>query len=338
MTSELSRPSKRATSVDVARRAGFSRSTVSQILNGSAERFPDETRRRVLEAADLLDYRPSRAGRALVTGLSDLVVVLVPNTTYGSHLQDSVDRIAEAGEARGLTVVLRYAGLDSARTLTSLLDLRPTAVVDLGVLTASDRDHLEAIGTRVLPKRGEERDGDDLDPVDIHIGRLQTRELLRHTPRMIAYAGLADGRLDPFGPPREEGVSRELAAQGLPAPLSARVPIALEGAVAALTGLLELADGGPLGIACYNDDVAIALLAAAREVGVAVPKSLAVIGVDHTDVGQLISPRLSTVRIDQKSLIGHVIGDLDRSAPAGDADARLAEALASVEIIAGETC
>ena len=101
---------KRITSWDVARLAGVSRSTVSQVLNGNHERFPQETRDRVAQAAETLSYRPSRAGRSLVTGLSDLIVVVVPNVTFGRHLQDAVDSIAASTAATGMSVVVRYAG------------------------------------------------------------------------------------------------------------------------------------------------------------------------------------------------------------------------------------
>ena len=59
----MRRSSSRVTSVDVAREAGVSQSTVSFVLNNTpGQTIPEETRRRVLEAAKKLDYRP-RAGR-----------------------------------------------------------------------------------------------------------------------------------------------------------------------------------------------------------------------------------------------------------------------------------
>ena len=69
------------TSADVARHAGVSRSTVSQILNGHERRFPARTRDRVQAAASELGYQPSAAGRALVRGASDIVVALIPDMT-----------------------------------------------------------------------------------------------------------------------------------------------------------------------------------------------------------------------------------------------------------------
>ncbi|MGW8484518.1 LacI family DNA-binding transcriptional regulator [Microbacterium sp. NPDC055903] len=327
---------KRATSADVARRAGLSRSTVSQILNGD-ERFPLETRERVQDAAKALGYRPSRAGRALVTGLSDIVVVVVPNATFGPHLQDSVDRITRASALSGMSVVVRFGTEES--TLTSVLDLRPAAVVSLGVFTAAQRSQIEALGTRIVPEHDEASEGGDPDPFDILIGRLQVQELVRAGFEDIVYAGLDDGRLDPFGPPRLEGIVRECEAQGLAAPRVVRVQLDTRDAVRALDEARG-ALGGPIGICAYNDDVAIAVLAGARERNMTVPRDLAVVGVDHTAIGQLVSPRLTTVRIDLAALMDDVAEDLAdlharRTAPQANPERRDPARL--LTLVRGET-
>lgn len=331
---------RRPTSADVAREAGVSRSTVSQILNGDDERFPLATRERVRSAAEALNYRPSRAGRALVTGLSDIVVVVVPNATFGPHLQDSVDRITNATAASGMSVVVRFGRPDDESTLISVLDLRPAAVVDMGVFTNAQRERIEAAGTRVVPRRRLDTPTGDVDPVDILIGRLQVDELLRGGERQIVYASLDDGRLDPFGPPRLEGIRRSTAAHGLVEPITIRVPLSESGAVEALLPLLQLSDGPPLGICCYNDDVAIAVIAAARRLRLDVPNRISLIGVDRTDIGQLISPRLTTVAVDQPALMDSLSRELVRNHSRGDEDApgdAVLDASRLVRVVAGET-
>lgn len=338
MTVDL-QPARRATSKDVAASAGVSRSTVSQILNGD-ERFPAETRARVRAAAEALNYRPSRAGRALVTGLSDIVVLVVPHATFGPHLQDSVDRITGASATAGMSVVVRFAKMQDETTLNSVLDLRPAAVVDFGVFTPHQRARIEASGTSVVPRRAYATEDADPDPIDIEIGRIQVRELLRNGPRRLIYAALDDKRLDPFGPPRLEGIRREAREHGLDMPLTPRIPLDIDVATRALKEVRDKAGPGPLGICAYNDDVAIAVVAASRELGLRIPEDVAVIGVDRTAVGQLVSPRLSTVAIDQPLLMDALVQDLATlSTRRADADAQRNEfdLHRVLELVRGET-
>jgi DNA-binding LacI/PurR family transcriptional regulator len=313
----------RATSLDVARLAGVSRSTVSQVLNGNHDRFPLETRTRVEAAAAELGYRPSRAGRALVTGVSDVIVVAVPNVTFGRHLQDAVDRIAKLTAARGMSVVVRYAGDDPEATLTAVLDLRPVAVVDLGVfLSPDDRRAIASSGTRIVP------DLSVLDEINENpnhlIGRLQARHLLERPGRRLVIALLGDDRVDAYGPDRHQGVLDEARAAGQSDVPMITVPLEREAARDALAAVVANNPDAVLGVCCYNDDVAIAVLSAARDLGLSVPDRIAVVGVDRTAVGQLVDPPLSSISIDLPGMLTVLLGELDflrdSSAPEGGLD------------------
>jgi DNA-binding LacI/PurR family transcriptional regulator len=293
-----------ATSADVARLAGVSRATVSNILNGRGARFPEATRDRVLAAAGELAYRPSSAGRSLVSGHSDTVVVLLPNTTFGSNLQDAVDQVVDGTSQLGGNVVVRFAGRTPQATLAAIAALRPMAVVDLGVLTAPDRAGLEDHGVVVVPS--DPSRGPASAP-DGGISHLQATALLERGPRTLWFASLADKRLDPFGPDRYAALCAFCTDRGLDEPRRVRVPLELPGATAALE---QVMGAGPVGVACYNDDVAIALLAAARRLRVAVPERLAVVGVDHAPLGQLWEPPLTTVDTDLRGVIRALAADL----------------------------
>lgn len=297
-----------ATAVDVAKRAGLSRSTVSQILNGYGDRFLDDTRERVEAAAAELNYRPSRAGRALVTGVADIVVVVVPHVTFGGHLQDTLDQVTRATEPHGLSVLLRYADDDTSVTLQTVLDLRPAAVLDLGVFDAEQRETIRSAGSRVVPRV----DNPQLDEDPNHlVGRMQVTHVLRNGPRQIIAALLSDSRADVFGPPRAQGYADAVAELGGPAPIVVRVPLDRAGAVAALTSALS--GTGPFGVCCYNDDVAMAVVAACQDLGLSVPEQVAVIGVDRTPAGQLFTPRLTTVTIDMPRIVEQFFADFDLS-------------------------
>ncbi|MEU0743751.1 LacI family DNA-binding transcriptional regulator [Streptomyces sp. NPDC006134] len=294
-----------ATAADVAARAGVSRATVSHILNGREGRFPEETRLRVRAAAEELDYRPSPAGRSLVTGRSDTIVVVMPETTVGQNLQNALEYLGDNAMGLGSNVVLRFAGSDPQKTADALVKLRPLAVVDFGSLDLPARDRLAAQGVPVVPDPGA-RPRRSPGPHE-EIGELQVTELTRSGDRQIVYASISDRRTDPYGPGRYAGVSAACERRGLAAPLSVPVPTVLEPAVAVLR---ELPRQAPLGVAAYNDEVALAVLAAAAHLGWAVPGDLAVVGVDATDVGQLWTPRLTTIEVDMHAFVDTVVDEL----------------------------
>jgi DNA-binding LacI/PurR family transcriptional regulator len=281
-----------ATAHDVARRAGVSRSTVSFILNGNGDRFLEETRLRVTEAAAALDYHPSLAGRALVSGRSGTIVLLLPSTTFGENLQDAVDQITSEHLAPQTNVVVRFAGADHVDTTQALIALQPAAVVNFGVLLQEDGDRLKARGIVMVPDEpplGKSGDGG--------VAALQAEALLERGQRDLWFVALADKRSDAYGPRRFEALEAWCADHDRPPPRRTVSPLTLHGAVRSLQNVLSQSDL-PVGLACYNDDVALAMLAAAKKLGLDIPTDLSAIGVDHTAVGQLWSPALTTVDTD----------------------------------------
>ncbi|WP_426595973.1 substrate-binding domain-containing protein [Cellulomonas sp. McL0617] len=174
----------------------------------------------------------------------------------------------------------------------------------MGDLDAAAIARITAFGTSVLPRVSPETvDGHSFDHF---IGRTQVDELLRRGERRIVCATLDDPRVGPFAAWRVEGATAALMERGMAPPVVVPVSLNLDAATAALAPLIS--DAQPLGVCCYNDDVAIAVVGVALRLGATVPDQVAVVGVDRTDVGQLTVPRLSTVAID----IPVIEGDLAR--------------------------
>lgn len=81
---------------DVAREAGVSMATVSRVVNGN-KNVKENTRKKVLEVIERLDYRPNAVARGLASKKTTTVGVVIPNITnsYFATLAKGIDDIAE---------------------------------------------------------------------------------------------------------------------------------------------------------------------------------------------------------------------------------------------------
>jgi DNA-binding LacI/PurR family transcriptional regulator len=286
------------TSADVARRAGVSRSTVSYVLNGQADRFSPATQEAVRRAVADLEYMPQAAGRSLRRGESDLVVAglpVSPNASITSLMAALTDALAD----RGLSLLLRTAGSSLAAFTAALRSLHPRAFLALADLTDAERDVLDGAGVRVLEvaRAGSERGGPQW-----RAGQLQVTHLLERGYRRIVYARLAEAREDIMMGAREDGARAACRDAGLPE--MEVVTVALR-ADADLEVISAVPSG--TGIACYNDDAAAAALGAAHALGREVPADLGIVGMDDTPVATQVSPRLTTVGYETTDVVARLV-------------------------------
>lgn len=287
------------TSEDVARHAGVSRGAVSQILNGRGERFASATRDRVRRAAEELGYQPSAAGRTLAKGSSDIVLAILPNTTFGGNIQDIFQTATEELAARGLTLLLHLATSTTAPLDRVITGMKPRAVVSLTPFTDEERALLNDRGAKAF------------DPVsdyagtnfDVTIGKLQATHLIERGYRKLAFAHLNDARQDPFGADREDGVRTACLEADLPEPTSLNLAIDPSDALSAIAAL----DLPGVGIACYNDDVATALISSAATNGWRIPTDVGIIGMDNTPLSAVTYPPLTTIGYDVKAAARNLI-------------------------------
>ena len=292
-----------ATSKDVAALAGVSRATVSRILNGDDAPFPQITRERVHDAAAKLRYRPSAAARSLVRGQSETIVIVAPDTRFGGHLQDSVDEVVAQTHSFAGNVVVRVASMTSKATVEALIGLRPFAVLNFGVLSDADIEGLSQRGIIVVPRLSSGR------PQSPGIAHLQASALFARGPRPLWYATPAvDDRPEPYSEARLMELQEFCVDGGHPLPRAIPVTLTIDGGAKAVEQLFN--GEATAAVACYNDEVAMALLAGARRFGIAVPERLSVAGVDDSIAGQLWAPRLTTIHVDMHAFISDLISEL----------------------------
>ncbi|MCW4460065.1 LacI family DNA-binding transcriptional regulator [Microbacterium sp. MPKO10] len=125
-----------ATILDVARRAGVSRTTVSRVLN-EPDRVSKDTLQRVQEAATALNYSPNSFARGLRSGRTDVIALLVGDISQPFH-GSLAQAVVEAAEERGFGVMLYDLGHSTARLEDVLRKLPRQGVDGMIIATADD--------------------------------------------------------------------------------------------------------------------------------------------------------------------------------------------------------
>lgn len=297
-------PTGVVTSTDVAREAGVSRATVSYVLNDRPG-IPAETRRRVLAAADALGYVPSGAARALRKGSSDIVVLHYPGWTIG-HVTGLVIRyLTPLVEDLGLALLTSQMRPDGPQAWSAIA---PRAVLGFFTPAPQVRQRIERSGCRHLITLQSAPDRRTRITAAPTAGQLA--HLVERGHRRVGFAAEVDPTLAWFSARRLAELVASAQTLGLPEPGPFDVgtdPAAADAAVR------HWRDQGVGAVAAYNDDVALAICAAARRQGVDVPGELAVIGLDDTPAGACAAPALSTVDPAPQIMAEHLAARLDRA-------------------------
>jgi DNA-binding LacI/PurR family transcriptional regulator len=310
---------RRITSADVARRAGVSRATVSYVLNATpGQSISPATRDRVLQAAAGLGYAPSAAARTLRTGRSDVVLCLIPDWPIGNEMGNTLGNLSTALAREGLTFLAHPGSRDDRPIAEIWKAITPAAVLSFTDFSDDETEAMRAAGVALvvalLGRAG--RHGRELEVPQTLIGRRQAHHLSRTGHQRLGYAYPDDPRLQIFAEPRLAG------ARALAEPVVRTVPLDAAPAAEAVAGWRA---DGVTGICAYNDEVALAVLAGARTLGLTAPADLAVIGVDDIPAARLAVPPLTTVTTDQGLLAAHLATTIvaavgGRPAPALSAD------------------
>jgi DNA-binding LacI/PurR family transcriptional regulator len=308
------------TIAQVAAEAGVGIGTVSRVLNDSPA-VSAATRRRVLDAIETLDYRPSPTARALSTGRTNAIGVIAPFFTQPSaieRLRGVSHRLADAGYGLILHDVERP---DQRGALFDSLATRGRIDGLLAISLAPTEAETRRLRDAGLPIVVIDREHPTLPCIwidDVAGGRMATEHLLMLGHRRIAFVG--DEESNPFGfdssARRREGFEAAMSAAG--AQVDPRlVELRPHGRDAARTAAAALLahDSPPTAVFAGSDEQALGVLEAAQAVGVPVPEGLSVIGFD--DVEAAAYTGLTTVA-QPLERIGRLGADLLVRALAGE--------------------
>jgi LacI family transcriptional regulator len=266
------------TVVDVARLAGVSKSTVSNVIRGNAVVAPD-TKAKVEAAVRTLGYRPNGVARALRERTTRALALVVPDPVnpFYAQLAHGMERQARRD---GFGVLVAHTDCDPATELsqvTALMSRRPDGVL-VGALSRRSRLHLRLLDEGV--------------PVVCAFAAQDSRLGILDTDDVAGMAAIV-GHLAQLGHRHVAYARQSFDEAG--ADLRRRAFLA----AAEASGMTEIGlEDGPTAIVAHNDTVAITQLDQLHDRGLRVPQDVSVTGYDDIALAAHGLIRLTTVGTD----------------------------------------
>jgi DNA-binding LacI/PurR family transcriptional regulator len=294
--------SRKVTSVDVARRAGVSQTTVSLVLSGkSSGRVSAATAEAVRRAARQLGYQPNTAARALRSGAAAAVGMVVSDVThpfFGRTLRGAQRAAWEAGHV----VVLIDDAYGAAWGDESVEALRAGTIDGFLFFAAEVPASLRRPGAP--PVVLVESEGGRLPHVRLDVDAAADQALghlheLGHRRIASVRSAIPGQTFDR----RHARWAAHLRTHGQDPDDAVVVHSHFEASSAIAAGHELLAQRRRFtAVLCDDDILAGGVLAAAAELGVDVPGEVSVVGFDDIDLARLVTPPLTTVRLDAEAL------------------------------------
>ncbi len=295
---------KRPTILDVAKKAGVSKSTVSLVLQNS-QSVKATTRDEVNKAIEQLGYVYNRSAaglRGAASGLIGLIINDLRNPFFTEFAASAQMEFAR----KGYSTVIANTDEDpeiQAQVIDSMIEHGVSAFVISPTYEqdecAFDRIQRAGIPTMQVLRQIDTRT--DLFPFASHNyaagGALAAEHLRDLGCSKIAFVGGLEGR--PITLERMTGYTEVMEAHGMPVTVFHDRPSRAFGREIALRIATEHPDID--GVICFSDLVALGMLSGFAEAGVRTGDNVRLVGFDDIEESSLVYPRLSSVRCDTAS-------------------------------------
>lgn len=298
---------KNITISDVARAAGFSTMTVSRVLN-QKNMVNRETRERILKAVHLLEYRPNRLARSLVTKRSTTIGLVVPDIS-NPFFSEIAREIEDQAYTLDYNVLLCNSDEDISREQAALVSLSGKQVD--GVILCSSRldeailhEQLNGFRNSILINRVLQESSGRIACIS-----LDDRQAAYHAANYFISRGirkialLSGPSLSRSARQRKQGYLQALQAADIPIDHNLILecqPDMQCGKRSALT-LINILNGLQAFLA-YNDLIAIGAMQACLEQGRKVPEDIKIIGFDDIPMAAYVTPSLTTFAYPKKEI------------------------------------
>ncbi|WP_309103622.1 LacI family DNA-binding transcriptional regulator [Microbacterium sp.] len=289
-----------ATLHDVARIAGVSIKTVSNVINDYPHIRPS-TREKVEAAISELGYTPNLTARNLRSGRTGAIALALPDLSLAYFAELAAQVIHEA-EAAGVVVLVEQTGGDRARELDLLRS--PRLQLTDGLIFSAlgmSQDDVRALDVSypmvLLGERIFDGPTDHVTMRNVEAARAATEFLIASGCRRIAVIGAHEGEVIGSAGLRLRGYRQALDAAGIDFDESIVGYTTLWHRANGADSMRELLARGVEFDAVFglNDTLALGAMRVLQESGVRVPHDVQVVGFDDLDEAEYSIPSLTTV-------------------------------------------
>jgi LacI family transcriptional regulator len=295
---------------DVAKRAGVSIATVSRTVNGIST-VNEELAARVWKAVEEVGYLPNTQARALVSGRSRMLGLIVSEIT-NPFFPELVQEFENIAVTQGYEVLIGSTNYEPVRTEALIRRMLQRNVDGVAVMTFGIEEELvQKLVEREFPLVFVDA-GPNLP--NIRILKVDYGEGIREAVQHLAALGHREIAF--FSGPlhlrsalaRRDAFRKSMAELGLTVPSENMIEgtHTMEGGIAATERFLML-DPLPTAIICSNDMTAIGVLHGLHRTTHKVPEDISVVGFDDIHLAQFMLPPLTTVQMSCNHLAAAAI-------------------------------
>jgi LacI family transcriptional regulator len=302
-----------ATIREIARYTEVSTASVSRALNGLDGVSP-ETARRIRKAARKFGYYPSSSARALVTGSSRIFGLLVANITNPFYA-DLLQEFEREAAREQYEVIVANPGNDSFRAHESVRRLLERNVDGVAIMVVGQTPLAKELQRRQIPivfldgKRVPKYNSNII--VDSSSGIQQAIDHLNDLGhRSIGYLGAPSSVVASLS--RLQALTEAAQLRGmklLPSFVSIDNQPTMHGGALGMAKLLQQRHR-PTCVLTFNDTMAFGAMRAARQMKVAIPGDLSIVGFDDIEMAQYVEPQLSTIHFSRAWLASFAFKEL----------------------------
>lgn len=301
-------------SIEIAKLAGVSRSTVSRVLNHYSN-VPEATRLKVQKVIDEYGYKPNPSARALAGQANDIIELVISDIDDSNskslyqgakshYFLETIYYIIHFAKEKGHMVLVNV--IKDPKEYKNISSNFETKMIRGGIFVGFTYNTLEL--NNLVEKGYNIVSVDNFNDNEVKLyktkavnsdnfggGKLATKYLINRGHTKI---GFIEGDAQISAIERKKGFISAMEEENLPILANSIIPgfFKEEGGYKATLSLLD--NGEFTAIFCCNDIMALGALKAIKERGLNVPEDISIVGYGHNDFSKVINQELTSVYID----------------------------------------